>query len=105
MAEVVGLIASIVTVCQAKPGSCKEDGLNCALSRAQRIIEQLHRVIVEELIKQGDGSHRIRRRAWMMNKSKIVNLYEDLKDVREALLIALSTEIWSESNDSLYFKI
>ena len=58
-----------------------------------------------KLVGRGDGSGRVRRRAWLRNKQKIVRLRDNLKDAREALLGALSADLLSELPSSSWFRI
>ena len=63
------------------------------LSRARRIIEELHQVINVKLVRQEGGSGRARRRAWLRNKQNVGRLRDNLEDVRKALLEALSADL------------
>ena len=56
-------------------------------------MEDLHRLITVQLVKQGDRSGRARRRAWLRSKNKIVRLRENLKAKEELLLAALGAEM------------
>ncbi|KAL8920991.1 MAG: hypothetical protein Q9172_004255 [Xanthocarpia lactea] len=67
--------------------------LHSSLSRARNVIEELHQLITVKLVRQGNGSGRVRRRAWLRNRRNIVRLQSKLKDVREALLGAICTDL------------
>lgn len=69
--------------------------LQASLSRAYKIIKDLHGLVTTKLIDSRDGTTRARRRAWLRNKRKIVRLQDKLKDVREALLGAVCTDLLS----------
>ncbi|KAL8910060.1 MAG: hypothetical protein Q9171_004614 [Xanthocarpia ochracea] len=67
--------------------------LHSSLSRARNVIEELHQLITIKLVRQGNGSGRVRRSAWLRNRRNIVRLHDKLKDVREALLGAICTDL------------
>lgn len=64
--------------------------VNSTLYKARKIAEDLHRMIIVKLVRQGGGSGRARLRAWLRNKSKIVALRDNLKDALERLWVALN---------------
>ncbi|RSM05402.1 hypothetical protein CDV31_009640 [Fusarium ambrosium] len=70
-----------------------DDVLCCMVSRARCIMDDLSHVISTKLLRNGSGSNRARRRAWMRHKAKILRLKDKLVEVRENILVALSSSI------------
>jgi hypothetical protein len=100
--EQVQIFRGILRTVEATREGLEHEALDCALSRARTIIEELYQVIILKLVREGRGSGKMRRLAWMRYKSKVVRLRDDLKDAREALLVALSTDLWLEFSCSVY---
>jgi hypothetical protein len=67
--------------------------LSTPISRAMTILKDLQEVINAKLIAQGRGSDRVRRTAWLLNKSRIVSLHDNLKETRETLWVAISASL------------
>ncbi|KAI9869310.1 MAG: hypothetical protein M1813_000099 [Trichoglossum hirsutum] len=92
--EQVQIFRGILRTVEATREGLENEALDSTLSRARTIIEELYQVITLKLVREGRGSDKMRRLAWMRYKSKVVRLRDDLKDAREALLVALSTDLW-----------
>jgi hypothetical protein len=92
--EQVQIFRGILRTVEATREGLENEALDSKLSRARTIIEELYQVITLKLVREGRGSDKMRRLAWMRYKSKVVRLRDDLKDAREALLVALSTDLW-----------
>ncbi|KAH7137331.1 hypothetical protein B0J13DRAFT_625105 [Dactylonectria estremocensis] len=71
----------------------ENDVLRCAISKTPGIMDELLQVLTIKLIKQGSGSGRARRRAWLRHKTKINSLKNKLTEAREGIFLALSTDI------------
>ena len=69
---------------------------------AHNVIKELHELIVVKLMRQRNGPGRARYRAWMRYKRDIVFLLDKLKDVREAILGAICTDIRSVISSSIW---
>ena len=61
-----------------------------ALSRAKLMLDNLDQLMQVKLLKNADGSIRIRRRAWARNKSKVDRAKSQLKEQRMSLVAAIS---------------
>jgi hypothetical protein len=84
------LVSQIYAV--APSGSTSLDGvLSQPLCSAQHAIQELDFLLKAKLLKQGQGSNRARRRAWLRHKSSISLLRSKLRDAREMLSIGLNT--------------
>ncbi|KAF2181029.1 hypothetical protein K469DRAFT_692278 [Zopfia rhizophila CBS 207.26] len=130
MADIVGVVASVITVAQTVLSGIKiarelykapeeiqtleeqvqifhriiqavekmreapaESALSDPLSRAQKVIEELHVLLHDKLLGQGRGLNRARRMAWLQNKRKIVTLCGKLKCATNALCVAMSKDL------------
>ncbi len=72
--------------------SHKAGGMTTALSQGQKIMEELNQLITSKLLSWKDGSNCARRRAWVRNKGKILRLRNELKEARDAIIMAICTE-------------
>ena len=65
-------------------------GVTSALLRAERTIQRLNQLVQIRLLKNAEGTSRVRRRAWARNKSKILRLQDALKEHRAELVAAMT---------------
>ncbi|KAL8724138.1 MAG: hypothetical protein Q9181_006966 [Wetmoreana brouardii] len=83
----------VLLAVEASAGASAQNVLYGALFRAKRQLAELNQLITVKLIKQGNGPGRVRRRAWLRNKRKIVRFQEKLKMAKEILLGILNAEL------------
>ena len=61
-----------------------------ALLGAERTIQRLNQLVQIRLLKKVEGTSRVRRRAWVRNKSKILKLQDALREHRAELVAAMT---------------
>ena len=60
-------------------------GVTSALSGAERTMQRLNQLVQIRLSKKVEGTSRVRRRAWVRNKMKILKLQDALREHRAEL--------------------
>lgn len=65
-------------------------GVTSALLGAERTMQRLNQLVQIRLLKNVEGTSRVRRRAWARNKSKILGLQDALKEHRAELVAAMT---------------
>ncbi|RVX76000.1 hypothetical protein B0A52_00357 [Exophiala mesophila] len=65
------------------------------LQRCESLIKDLNHIITTSIIRQCNGTPRIRRRNWLKNKRQVVQLYEKLEKERKILWEAHCAELLS----------
>jgi hypothetical protein len=71
--------------------SSTSSNVAASLTRAQHTIEQLDQLIQVKLLRIVNGTYRARRRAWTRNKSKVNQLRDAIKEHRDNILAAMSS--------------
>ena len=61
-----------------------------ALPGAERTIHRLNQLVQIRLSKKVEGTSRVRRRAWVRNKTKILKLQDALREHRAELVAAMT---------------
>ncbi|KAK5248605.1 hypothetical protein LTS06_006423 [Exophiala xenobiotica] len=111
MAELLGLISSVVTVAQLATETVKHTKsflqaheefealqakpvvITANLSNAKCTIEQLDLFIKAKVLRDVDGTSRPRRASWLRHKSEIRKIHDTLKEYRENILAAMSASV------------
>ena len=65
-------------------------GVTSALLGAERTIQRLNQLVQSRLLKKLEGTSRVRRRAWVRNKTKILKLQDALREHRAELVAAMT---------------
>ena len=65
-------------------------GLTSALLGAERTMQRLNQLVQIRLSKKVDGTSRVRRRAWVRNKTKILKLQDALKEHRAEFVASMT---------------
>ena len=61
-----------------------------ALLVAERTMQRLNQLVQIRLSKKVEGTSRVRRRAWVRNKTKILKLQDALKEHRAELVASIT---------------
>jgi hypothetical protein len=78
--------------------SSTSTNVTASLARAQHTIEQLDQLIKVKLLRLVNGTYRARRRAWTRNKAKVYQLRDAMKEHRDNIIAAMSS-------NNLYYDI